>query len=251
MIDEKGEDIALIMFSGIQFYTGQFFDIKAITAAGHRRGCVVGFDLAHAVGNVELKLHDWGVDWAAWCSYKYLNGGPGAIGGVFVHKKHENNTELKRLNGWWGIDLKRRMQMDNDDLPLLAGAKGYAVSCTPVLTIMPLLASLEIFQSVGMTKLIEKQKLLTGYLECLILENFDQTEVKILTPRTMQDRGCQLSISFSIDLDTVFGEIERHGVVCDMRRSHVIRVAPAPLYNSFKDVFKFVKVLKKVIKEKA
>ena len=224
--------------------------MPAITAAGHRQGCMVGFDLAHAVGNVELKLHDWGVDWAAWCAYKYLNGGPGVTGAIFVHERHENNTDLKRLNGWWGVDLKRRMEMDNDDLPLLPGAKGYALSTVSVLTMMPLLGSLEIFQSVEFTKLIEKQKLLTGYLEHLILENFSPAEVKILTPPSTGERGCQLSIAFTMDLDTVFGEIQRHGVVCDVRRSHVIRVAPAPLYNSYRDVYKFVAVLKKVIKEK-
>ena len=248
VIEEQGEEIALIMFSGIQFYTGQFFDMEAITAAGHRKGCYVGFDLAHAVGNVELKLHDWNVDWAAWCCYKYLNGGPGVTGGIFVHKNHDNNTELKRLDGWWGVDLQRRMEMENDDLPLMKGAKGYAQSCNSALATVPLLASLELFHSIGMAKLIKKQKLLTGFLEYLIWENFDSATVQILTPSTTQDRGCQLSLSFTMNLDAVFGEMKKHGVVVDVRRSHVIRVAPAPLYNSFNDVFRFVSVLKKIIK---
>ena len=248
-INEEGDDVALILFSGVQFYTGQYFDIEAITVAGLGKGCRVGFDLAHAIGNVEMKLHDWNVDFASWCSYKYLNGGPGAIGGAFVHEKHAKDSSLKRFDGWWGVEVRKRFTMNNDNLPFITGAMAYAVSNPPVMSMLPVMASLDIFHSAGMQKLLNKQKLLTGFLEYLLYYHLDSSLFEILTPSNINERGCQLSISFSVNLDYVFTVIRRRGVICDMRRSRVLRVAPCPLYNKFSDVYKFVMYLKEALDE--
>ena len=247
-IEQHGTEIALVMFSGVHFYTGQYFNMEAIAAASQRVGCRVGFDLAHAVGNVEMKLHDWNVDFACWCSYKYVNGGPGAVAGAFVHEKHFHDTTLKRLDGWWGVTLQKRFGMENGDLPFIKGAMAYAVSNPPVMSMLPVMASLQIFHEIGMPQLVRKQKLLTGLLEYLLLHYFGDT-IDILTPSTPRDRGCQLSISFSMNLDDIFKEIQKRGVVCDMRRSHVVRIAPTPMYNSFKDVHSFVTILRQVVDE--
>ncbi|CAL8308200.1 unnamed protein product [Merluccius merluccius] len=248
VIEQQGDCIAVVMFSGVQYYTGQLFNMEAITRAGHKKGCYVGFDCAHAAGNVELKLHDWGVDFACWCSYKYVNSGAGGLAGAFIHEKHADVVRPALL-GWWGHDLKTRFQMDHV-MDLQPGVNGYRLSNQPVLLVCPLQASLEIFNMTSMEALRRKSILLTGYLEYLIQHYYtwdpsrpDKPHVTILTPSDPQQRGCQLSLSFSVPVSRVFQELERRGVVCDMRQPSVLRVAPVPLYNSFSDVHRFVELL--------
>ncbi|XP_003966728.2 kynureninase isoform X2 [Takifugu rubripes] len=247
-IEKEGDAIAVIMLSGVQYYTGQLFDMAAITAAGQRKGCFVGFDCAHAAGNVELKLHDWGVDFACWCSYKYLNSGAGGIAAAFIHEKHNDRIE-PTLTGWWGHDLKTRFNMTNV-LELQSGVNGFRLSNQPVLLVCPLQASLEVFNMTNMKELRRKSMLLTGYLEYLIRHYYSEDaaqpnkpHVHIITPSDPEQRGCQLSLCFSINIQRVFQELEKRGVVCDMREPKVLRVAPVPLYNSFTDVHRFVKTL--------
>ncbi|XP_040888265.1 kynureninase [Toxotes jaculatrix] len=248
VIEREGDSIAVVMFSGVQYYTGQLFDLAAITEAGQRKGCYVGFDCAHAAGNVELKLHDWGVDFACWCSYKYLNSGAGGLAGAFVHEKHKD-TIKPALLGWWGHDLKTRFQMNNV-LELQPGVSGFRLSNQPILLVCPLQASLEVFNMTSMQELRTKSLLLTGYLEYLIQRYYtkDPTQphkphVRIITPSDPQQRGCQLSLSFSVPIRKVFQELEKRGVACDMREPSVLRIAPVPLYNTFSDVHCFIETL--------
>eukprot|EP00912_Choanoflagellata_sp_UC4_P000808 UC4_evm6s506 len=247
IIEEQGEEIALVIFSGVQFYTGQVFDMKRITAAAHAKGCTVGFDLAHAVGNVELHLHDWDVDFACWCSYKYLNSGPGGIAGAFVHERHATDFERPRFAGWWGHNTKTRFEMEYKFDPM-PGAKGYQHSNPPVLQTVSLLASLRIFERTSMSKLREKSKLLTAYLELLIENALDpcadgSPACEIISPREPERRGCQLSLLFKRNIKPVFKELEKRGVIGDMREPDVMRIAPTPLYNTFTDVYNFVRLL--------
>ncbi|CAL8289979.1 unnamed protein product [Lota lota] len=248
VIEKQGDCIAVVMFSGVQYYTGQLFDMEAITRAGHKKGCYVGFDCAHAAGNAELKLHDWGVDFACWCSYKYVNSGAGGLAGAFIHEKHAESVRPALL-GWWGHDIKTRFHMSNV-MELQPGVNGYRLSNQPILLVCPLQASLEIFNMTSMQALRRKSMLLTGYLEYLIQHYYtrnphrpDKPHVTILTPKDPQQRGCQLSLSFSVPIGRVFHELERRGVACDMREPSVLRVAPVPLYNSFVDVHRFVELL--------
>ncbi|XP_068575501.1 kynureninase [Cebidichthys violaceus] len=248
VIEKEGDSIAVVMFSGVQYYTGQLFDMAAITEAGQRKGCFVGFDCAHAVGNVELKLHDWGVDFACWCSYKYVNSGAGGLAGAFVHEKHRY-TIKPALLGWWGHDLKTRFLMDNV-LELQLGVNGFRLSNQPILLVCPLQASLEVFKMTSMQALRRKSLLLTGYLEYLIQHYYteDPTQphkahVRIITPSDPQQRGCQLSLCFSIPITKIHQELEKRGVACDMREPSVLRIAPVPLYNSFSDVHRFIETL--------
>jgi len=242
-IREHGDSVALVLFSGVQYYTGQWFQMERITQVGHEVGACVGFDLAHAVGNVPLKLHDWGVDFACWCSYKYLNSGPGSIGGCFVHEKHANDTTLPRFEGWWGHRKQDRFQMAHNFVPA-SGAFGFQLSNPPVLLCASLRASLDIFDQVGIDNLRKRSLLLTAYLE-LLLKTYVQDFIEILTPANPDERGCQLSISFhSIDTERVFNQLRLNGIICDVRQPNVIRVAPAPLYNTFSDIYEFVKILR-------
>uniref|UniRef100_A0A8D1HPZ5 Kynureninase n=1 Tax=Sus scrofa TaxID=9823 RepID=A0A8D1HPZ5_PIG len=233
VIENEGDSIAVILFSGVHFYTGQLFNIPAITKAGQAKGCFVGFDLAHAVGNVELYLHDWGVDFACWCSYKYLNSGAGGLAGAFVHEKHAYTIK---------------------PLQLIPGVTGFRISNPPILLVCPLHASLEIFKQATMKALRRKSILLTGYLEYMIKQYYSQdkaetkkTVVNIITPSSIEDRGCQLTLTFSVPMKQVFQELEKRGVVCDKREPNGIRVAPVPLYNSFHDVYKFINLLTSVL----
>uniref|UniRef100_A0A8C2IPN4 Kynureninase n=1 Tax=Cyprinus carpio TaxID=7962 RepID=A0A8C2IPN4_CYPCA len=226
VIEREGDAIALVMLSGVQYYTGQLFNMEAITSAGHAKGCLVGFDCAHAVGNAELQLHDWNVDFACWCSYKYVNSGAGGLAGAYIHEKHAHKMELQ------------------------PGVKGFRLSNQPVLLVCPLQASLEIFNRTSMKDLRRKSVLLTGYLEYLIRHYYtkdpsapDKPSVHIITPSDPQQRGCQLSLCFSCPIRTVFQELEKRGVACDMREPNVLRVAPVPLYNSFTDVHRFITAL--------
>ncbi|KAJ8393784.1 hypothetical protein AAFF_G00056990 [Aldrovandia affinis] len=248
LIRREGDSIAVVMFSGVQYYTGQLFNMAAITAAGHGKGCFVGFDCAHAVGNAELKLHDWGVDFACWCSYKYLNSGAGGLAGAFVHEKHAH-TVKPALLGWWGHNLKTRFSMNNE-MDLVPGVGGFRISNQPILLVCPLQASLEIFSQTSMPALRQKSRLLTAYLESLIQHYYARDEaqphlpsVRIITPPAPEERGCQLSLCFSVPIRAVFQELERRGVACDMREPNVLRIAPVPLYNSFSDVHRFVSLL--------
>ncbi|KAK9972755.1 hypothetical protein ABG768_023520 [Culter alburnus] len=248
VIEREGDAIALVMLSGVQYYTGQLFDMETITRAGHAMGCVVGFDCAHAVGNADLRLHDWNVDFACWCSYKYVNSGAGGLAGAYIHEKHAHSVR-PALTGWWGHDLKTRFLMNNE-MELQPGVSGFRLSNQPILLVCPLQASLEIFNKTTMKDLRRKSVLLTGYLEYLIRHyytkdesNPDKASVHIITPSDPEQRGCQLSLSFSRPIRAVFQELEKRGVVCDMREPSVLRVAPVPLYNSFTDVHRFISVL--------
>ncbi|HXG11541.1 MAG TPA: kynureninase [Gemmataceae bacterium] len=244
LLEERGREVAVVVFSGVNFVTGQFFDIERITAAAHRQGCVVGWDLAHAVGNVELRLHDWEVDFAVWCSYKYLNGGPGAVAGCFIHEKHGRRTDLPRLAGWWGHDpaTRFRMQLQPDWVPR-PGADGWQLSNPPILALAPLRASLEIFDEAGMPALRARSKRLTGYLEYL-LDRMPAGRYEVITPRDPARRGCQLSLLARERPEELLRILKTEGVVCDFREPNVIRVAPVPLYNTFHEVWQFAQILR-------
>lgn len=244
-IEREGDSIALILLGGVNYYTGQAFDIKAITEAGHRKGCFVGFDCAHAAGNIELKLHDWDVDFAVWCSYKYLNAGPGGIAGIFVHERHARSFDLPRFAGWWGHNKETRFLMGPDFVPL-AGAEGWQVSNPPILQLAALRASLEIFDEATMSALRAKSEKLTSYLESLI-KGIGNDRISIITPKDPEQRGCQLSIRVKDTDKTLFESITSRGVFADWREPDVIRVAPVPLYNSFDDVHRFAEVLKECL----
>lgn len=245
-IDREGDKIALVLLGGVNYYTGQAFDIPTITEAGHRKGCVVGFDLAHAAGNLEMRLHDWGVDFAVWCSYKYLNAGPGGIAGVFVHKKHANSFDLPRFAGWWGHDKETRFLMGPDFNPL-AGAEGWQLSNPPIFQLASLRASLEIFDEASMPRLRQKSTLLTGYL-AFLLRAIKDDRISILTPPEPGDRGCQISIKVRDAGKALFGTLTGCGVVADWREPDVIRVAPVPLYNTFSEVYRFAEILRSAMR---
>ncbi|PVD31768.1 hypothetical protein C0Q70_07186 [Pomacea canaliculata] len=255
-IEEEGENIAVVCFSGIQYYTGQLFDIPTITSVGQKKGCYVGWDLAHAAGNVELFLHDWNVDFACWCSYKYINSSAGSLAGFFIHERHRHN-DFPKLLGWWGHDMATRFNMDNE-MVISPGAYGYRISNPPGFLVAPIKASLEVFAKTSMKDLVAKSRLLTGYLELLVNRKYKKPiasetitasgdsgciYVEILTPSDPKQRGAQLSLAFSIDLHIVIAELSKRGVVCDKRLPRVIRVSPAPLYCSFKDVHRFMRYL--------
>lgn len=241
LIDREGSGIALILIGGVHYYTGQFHDLARITRAGHRRGCVVGFDLAHAAGNVVLKLHDWDVDFACWCSYKYLNSGPGGVAGCFVHERHTESFGLPRFAGWWGHDKSTRFKMGPEFRPL-EGAEGWQLSNPPILSFAASRVSLEMFREAGMGCLREKSKKLTGFLEFLLRE-MNLPGLKILTPSNPEERGCQLSLTLAEGGRKIFEALTSTGVVVDWREPDCIRVAPVPLYNSYADVFNFARVL--------
>ena len=244
-IERNGDEIALILLGGVNYYTGQAFDMKAITEAGHRVGAVVGFDLAHAAGNLLLRLHDWDVDFAVWCSYKYLNAGPGGIAGAFVHERHSRAFDLPRFAGWWGHNKQTRFLMGPDFDPL-PGAEGWQLSNPPIFQLAALRASLEIFDEAGMENLRKQSVELTGNLESLLRE-IENDRISIITPSDPAERGCQLSIRVKNADKSLFGAITAQGVVADWREPDVIRVAPVPLYNTFEDVEKFAEILKKCL----
>ncbi len=241
-IAENGDSVALVLLGGVNYYTGQAFDMQRVTEIGHKFSSVVGFDLAHAAGNLFLELHDWNVDFAAWCSYKYLNSGPGGIGGVFVHERHAEAFDLPRFAGWWGHDKETRFLMGDKFIPT-KGAEGWQLSNPPIFQMASLRASLEIFDEAGMKNLVEKSKQLTGYLEFLLNQIKDE-RISVITPSNPEERGCQLSIRVKNADKNLFKAITEKGVIADWREPDVIRVAPVPLYNSFLDVWKFVEILK-------
>lgn len=252
-IKDNSDELALVMFSGVQYFTGQLFDIETITKAGHEAGAVVGFDLAHAAGNAPLHLHDHDVDFAVWCHYKYLNSGPGSVAGAFVHSKHGNNPDLPRFGGWWGHNEDERFLMKKGFKPM-GGVDGWQLSNANVLSTAALLASLEVVDEAGFDNMREKSVQLTGFLEFLLDDTISSDKIKILTPSDAYQRGAQLSISLLSGGKEVFDKLVIEGVVADWREPNlgnnqagVIRVAPTPLYNSYEDVFRFVHILNKAI----
>lgn len=243
LLAREGERIALVMLGGVHYFTGQYLDLPRITRAAQAQGCVVGFDLAHAAGNVPLALHDWNVDFAAWCSYKYLNAGPGAVAGAFVHERHGRDIALPRLAGWWGNDPRQRFQMHLlERFEARPGADGWQVSNPPILALAPLRESLVIFDEVGMPALRARSERLTGYLERL-LDAIPGRPYRIITPRDPAQRGCQLSIQVSGAGHALVDALDREGIVCDFRPPDVLRAAPVPLTSSFEDVARFAAVL--------
>ena len=241
-IAELGDELAMVMIGGVNYYSGQLFDMESITRAAHNVGAIAGFDLAHAAGNVKLNLHDWGVDFAAWCGYKYLNSSPGGVSGMFVHERHANNKDLPRFAGWWGHDKETRFLMEPGFNPM-PGAEGWQLSNAPVLGMAAHLASLEIFDEVGLDKLIEKRVKLTGFLEEVINEISedykDKCTFEIITPKNLESRGAQLSILAHGQGKQMFDKLTEQGVIADWREPNVIRIAPVPLYNSFNDIARF------------
>lgn len=244
LLEKRGEEIAMLLIGGVNYYTGQYFDIKKIADLGHAHNCMVGIDLAHGAGNIFPDLHQSNVDFAAWCSYKYLNAGPGSVAGIFVNEKHTNDPLLPRFEGWWGHNKQTRFNMRQDFDPIPT-AEAWQLSNPSILSMAALKASLTIFDEVGMEALVSKSRKLTGYLEFLInaLEN---KNISIITPKNPEERGCQLSIQLKNAQRAVHKHLENHGVICDWREPDVIRVAPAPLYNTYKDVYNFTDILKKI-----
>lgn len=239
-IRDQADELALVWLGGVNFATGQAHDIERLTAAGRAAGALVGWDLAHATGNVELALHDWDVDFAAWCTYKYLNGGPGSVGAIFVHDRHGLDRSTPRLGGWWGIDPDHRFDMADEFKPA-RGAAGWEASTPPILALAPLAASLAIFDEVGMPALRAKSVELTGYLARLL----DDLGIEVVTPSAPAARGAQLSLRLD-DAETVLAGLAAHGVVADFRAPDIVRVAPIPLYNTFHEAWRFVEILKAV-----
>jgi kynureninase len=237
IITEDGDEIALLMLGGVNYHTGQVFDMKTLTNLAHKEHIYVGFDLAHAAGNVKLNLHNWNVDFAVWCSYKYLNSGPGSIAGAFIHEKH-HKSNLPMFAGWWGHNKENRFQMPDDFEPILT-AEGWQLSNPSILSLAAIRASLSVFKEAGMDRLIEKSKNLTNYL-IELLETIDSDKIKIITP---EKRGCQVSIQVTKGNKILFDELTKKGVIADWREPDVIRIAPVPLYNSYSDVYKFYTLL--------
>jgi len=242
-VTQNGEQIALVLLGGVNFLTGQVFDMPRIAAAAKGQGCVVGYDLAHAVGNVPLQLHDWQVDFAVWCNYKYLNSGPGALAGCFIHEMHGQNLDLPRFGGWWGNDPDTRfmLHLQPEFIPQ-GGVDGWQISSPPILAMAPIAASYELFDEVGMPVLRRKSELLTGYLQYLI-DQIPSRRFEVITPREPASRGCQLSLLMHDGSERLLEALKAEGVVCDFRQPNVIRAAPVPFYNTFHDVWMFAQVL--------
>lgn len=244
-IAEHSDQVALVFFGGVNYFTGQLFDMKKLTDAAHQVGALAGFDLAHAAGNVPLKLHDWNVDFAAWCTYKYLNGSAGNVGAIFVHQRHGENTELPRFGGWWGHNKEGRFLMENHFEPM-NGAEGWQLSNAPVMGMAILKSSLDIFQEIGMEKLRTKSVKLTAFLEFVfnnVIEQFPYINLEIITPADPKQRGCQLSVKLEGIDKRFFQALTDAGVITDFREPNVIRLAPTPLYNNFEDVYRFGQTL--------
>ncbi|MEO6610600.1 MAG: kynureninase [Chitinophagaceae bacterium] len=249
LIKQHGDSVAVVLFGGVNYYTGQLFDMKTITGAAHAAGAYAGFDLAHAAGNVELQLHDWNVDFACWCSYKYLNSGPGGVGGVYIHEKHVGNSELPRFAGWWGYTKETRFNMEKG-FEAIPTAEGWQLSNAPVLSMAAHKASLDIFEEAGMERLHQKRRSLSAYLHYVLNDiNGRQKEkvIEIITPSNEEKRGCQVSMLMLRRGKDIFNELTKQGVIADWREPNVIRVAPVPLYNSFEDIWRFGQVVENTL----
>lgn len=247
-INEIGDELALVLIGGVNYYNGQVFDMKTITRAGKKAGAMVGWDLAHAAGNIQLQLHDWDVDFAAWCSYKYMNSGPGNASGIYVHERYLNRRDIPRFEGWWGTKKETRFLMQPEFDPMET-ADAWQISNAPVLSVAPYLASLEMFEEVGMQALIKKRNLIVSYLE-FILQEIDkevESSFEIITP---QDRGTQLSVFLHGEGRPLFDYLMERGVITDWREPNVIRLAPAPFYCSYEDMYRFGQILKEGITKK-
>jgi kynureninase len=248
-IQAHGDSVAAVVFGGVNYYTGQLFDMKAITEATHAAGAYAGFDLAHAAGNVELHLHEWEADFACWCSYKYLNSGPGGVAGAYIHEKHVTNKELPRFAGWWGYKKEARFKMEKgfDAIPT---AEGWQVSNAPVLSMAAHKAALDIFEEAGIDQLHKKRKELSGYLH-YILNDINSRQpakiIEVITPAGENERGCQVSMRMLKKGREIFDELIQQGVIADWREPNVIRVAPVPLYNTFEDVWRFGEIITQLI----
>jgi len=244
LIEKHTDELAVVLIGGVNFFTGQLFDIPTITAAAQKDGITVGIDLAHAIGNVPLSLHDWNVDFAVWCSYKYLNAGPGAVAGAFVHERHATNRKLPRLAGWFGNDpnTRFRMHLEPEFIPV-ASADGWQISNPPILSMAPLRASLALFEEAGMEALRQKSIKLTSYLQFLLEDGDSGSLFNVITPREANERGCQLSIQAREHPKELFSKLEAAGVKCDFREPNVIRAAPTPLYNTFHEVWRFARIV--------
>ena len=248
-IEENADSLALLFFGGVNYFTGQLFDMPQLTEAAHAVGAIAGFDLAHAAGNVPLSLHDWDVDFAAWCSYKYLNSGPGNVGAVFVHERHGRSFDLPRFGGWWGHDKDTRFEMKSGFKPM-EGAEGWQLSNVPILGMAAMKASLEVFAEAGMAALREKSEKLTGYLEYTIdalAAEFPAADIRMITPRDPARRGCQISFDVAGRERELFDSMIAAGLIVDYREPCIIRMAPVPLYNSYEDVFTFGKVMRELL----
>ncbi|WP_026837795.1 kynureninase [Gillisia sp. JM1] len=247
-IEEVGDECALVLIGGVNYYSGQVLDMETITKAGHSIGAKVGWDLAHAAGNIELKLHDWGVDFAAWCSYKYMNSGPGNASGCFINEKYHDKKDITRLEGWWGHNKKRRFLMEPEFQPE-PNAHAWQISNAPILAMAPYLASLEMFDEVGMPALIEKRNRIVAYLEFILHEIDKEVDAsfEIITPSKQEERGTQLSVFLHGEGKELFNFLMENGVITDWREPNVIRLAPAPFYCSFQDMYNFGQILKKGI----
>jgi len=247
-IKDNADELVLVLFGAVNYYSGQVFDLAYITKAAHDAGAYCGFDLAHAVGNVELRMHGWDADFACWCSYKYLNSGPGGVAGVFIHEKHIADKSLLRLAGWWGHDKASRFKMDKEFIPIPT-AEGWQLSNAPVLSMAVHKASLEIFAEAGMKNIFAKGKTLSDYLLFIIDKINNKTKektIEVITPRGENEKGCQVSMLMLKNGHTIFNELKKQGVIADWREPNVIRVAPVPLYNSFEDIFRFGEIINKI-----
>jgi len=250
IIEKHKKSLALVLFGGMNYYTGQLFNLKAITKAAHDAGAYAGFDLAHAAGNVALNLHEWNADFACWCSYKYLNSGPGSVAGAYIHQRHISNRDLPRFAGWWGHTKEKRFLMEKGFDPIPT-AEGWQLSNAPVLSMAAHKASLDIFDEAGLDQLIIKAKSLSGYLHFILaVINRKQKEnlVEVITPQNEEERGCQVSMLMLKKGKDIFDELNRQGVSVDWREPNVIRVAPVPLYNTFEDVWKFGNIIESILK---
>jgi len=249
VIRENGQQTCLVIFGGVNYYNGQVMNMKAITAAAHEQGILCGFDLAHAAGNIELKLNEWNVDFACWCSYKYLNSGPGGVAGVYINEKHASDTGIPRLAGWWGHDKENRFLMEPDFKPI-ATAEGWQLSNAPVLSMAAHHASLKLFAKAGIDNLHQKARALSEYLFYILDDINDEAAepyIEIITPRDENDHGCQVSLLMLKDGKEIFEALKKHGVIADWREPNVIRIAPVPLYNSFEDIFEFGNIIRNMI----
>ena len=245
ILEEQGDEIALIMVGGVNYYTGQYLDLKKIATLGHSKGCMVGIDLAHGAGNIQPHLHDSGVDFAAWCTYKYLNSGPGSLAGLFVHEKHANSKNLNRFAGWWNHNKETRFNM-RQPFDVIPGAEGWQLSNPPILSMAAIKASLDMFKEVGMDAIRRKSEKLTGYFEFLINE-FENDKIKVITPTNPKERGCQLSIQIKDADKKLHQKLTHVNIITDWREPDVIRCAPVPLYNTFQDVYHMVEKLKMIL----
>ncbi|MFV0248261.1 MAG: kynureninase [Tenacibaculum sp.] len=242
---EQGNQIALLLLGGVNYFTGQYLDLKTIASLAHKKLCAVGIDLAHGAGNINAQLHNSGVDFAAWCTYKYLNSGPGSLAGLFVHEKHSKNKLLPRFAGWWNHNKKTRFNM-RQPFELIDGAEGWQLSNPPILSMAAIRASLDLFDAVGMEALCKKSKKLTGYLEFLIKE-LNSSKIKIISPNKPAERGCQLSVELKNTNKDLYRQLLKQQIVVDWREPNVMRCAPVPMYNSFQEIYKMVSVLKSLL----